>query len=56
MSDQYEREEYRKFKLFLEAAQLKGCRVSMNLMSTDPSMSITVEAYVLAKLIKEKYE
>jgi len=44
MSDAYEREEYRKFKLFLEAAQFKGCRVSMSLMSTDPAMSITVGA------------
>ncbi len=56
MGNPCECEEYRKFKLFLEAAQLKGMSRQHESVPIDPSMSITVEAHVLAKLIKEKVE
>lgn len=59
MMDNYERKELRKLKLLIEAALVNstvsgGGRVQMTISGTNPSMSITVEAYVLAKFIKEE--
>jgi hypothetical protein len=57
--ENYERDELTKLRMLVKAAQLNntvsgGGRITMTISGTNPSMSITMEAYVLEKFIKEE--